>query len=131
MRAQLRDRVPGLAILGLAVFLACAISLSAPAADAPTSELKFEVVGGEKERAVENASVYVKFLEERTLGRDKRIEWRAKTNRDGLAGIKYVPRGKVLIQVVAEGWKTFGKYYEITEDVQNIKIKLERPRRWY
>lgn len=131
MRAISLKRVAGLGALSLALFLACVFSLSAPAADEPTSELKFEIVGGNKELPVENASVYVKFAEERTLRRDKRVEWRAKTNRDGLAGIRYIPRGKVLIQIVAEGWKTFGKYYDLKEDVATIKIKLERPRRWY
>lgn len=115
----------------LAVLLTCAISLTALAADEPTSKLKFELVGGEKEQPIENASIYVKFVEERTLRPDKLVEWRAKTNREGLAMVKDVRRGKVLIQIVAEGWKTYGKYYDITQEEQTIKIKLDRPRRWY
>lgn len=102
-----------------------------PRADQPTSNLKFEIVGGESEKPVENASIYVEFVEERTLRPDKHVKWRAKSNREGLAVMKDVPRGKVLIQVVASGWKTYGKYYDITRDEQTITIKLERPRRWY
>lgn len=131
MAAALHGRKECLAALNLAVLLICAISLTSLAADEPTSTLKFEIVGGEKEQPVENASVYVKFVEERTLRPDKHIEWRGKTNHEGLATLKYVRRGKVLIQIVAEGWKTYGKYYDIMQDEQTIKIKLDRPRRWY
>lgn len=107
-----------------------ALSSRLLAADEPTSTLKFEVVGGE-DKTVENASVYVKWVEKRTLWKDKRVEWRLKTNRDGKAMVKEVPRGKILVQVIASGWKTYGKYYEVNQEEQTISIKLDRPRRWY
>lgn len=100
-------------------------------ADEPASTLKFEVVGGESEKPIENASIYVKFTEERTLRRDKHVEWRTKSNRQGLALIREVRRGKVLIQVIATGWKTYGKFYDINENEHRIRIRLEKPRRWY
>jgi len=39
--------------------------------------------------------------------------------------------GRALVQVIAEGWKTFGRWYDITETKQVIKIHLERPPKWY
>ena len=39
--------------------------------------------------------------------------------------------GRVLIQIVVPGWKTFGKWYDITDPNQAIKIHLERPPQWY
>jgi hypothetical protein len=36
-----------------------------------------------------------------------------------------------LIQVVADGWKTYGRWYDITEAKQTIKVHLEKPPRWY
>jgi hypothetical protein len=42
-----------------------------------------------------------------------------------------IPQGKVLIQIVAPGWKTFGQYYDVDSDQQTIHIALERPPRWY
>jgi hypothetical protein len=93
--------------------------------------LRIEVSGGEKNVAVENASVYLKFTEEKKLGKDKKYELNVKTNRSGVAHIPDPPMGRVLIQIVAEGWKTYGKYYELSEPGEVIKIHLDRPPKWY
>ena len=100
---------------------------SAPA----VRRLRIEISGGEKNVAVENASVYLKFTEEKKLGKDKKYELNVKTNRSGVAHIPDPPMGRVLIQIVAEGWKTYGKYYELTEPGEVIKIHLDRPPKWY
>lgn len=98
----------------------------------PTSKrLTVEVSGGEKNVAVENASVYLKFVEVKKIGRDKKYELDVKTNREGVAHIPDPPTGRVLIQIVAEGWKTYGKYYQLPEDGPMIKIHLDRPPKWY
>jgi hypothetical protein len=54
-----------------------------------------------------------------------------KTNREGIAHIPEAPLGRVLIQIVAEGWKTFGRWYDITSSKEPIKIHLDRPPKWY
>jgi len=103
-----------------------------PAAAAPASRrLTIEVTGGDKNVAVENASVYVKFIEEKKLRKDKRYELNVKTNREGAAHVPDPPLGRVLIQIVAEGWKTYGKYYELSDPGTVIKIHLDRPPKWY
>jgi hypothetical protein len=99
----------------------------APAA----KRLRIEVSGGEKNVAVENASVYLKFTEEKKIGKDKKYELNVKTNRSGVAHIPDPPMGRVLIQIVANGWKTYGKYYELTDPSEVIKIHLDRPPKWY
>lgn len=95
------------------------------------NRLTIEVSGGEKNVPVENASVYLKFVQERKLKKDKKYELNVKTNREGVTHIPDPPEGKVLIQVIAEGWKTFGRWYEITDPQQTIQIHLEKPTRWY
>ncbi len=95
------------------------------------TRLRIEVTAGEKNQPVENASVYVKYAQERALAKDKKIEMNLKTNRDGVAKAPEIPRGKVLVQVIAEGWKPFGRWYDLEEDEQTIKIRLEKPPRWY
>lgn len=105
---------------------------SSTASKAPQSNrIRIEVVGGDASTPVENASVYLKYVEERKLRKDKKIQLNVKTNREGVAHIPDAPMGKVLVQVIAEGWKTYGKWIEITEPRQIIKIKLEKPPRWY
>lgn len=93
--------------------------------------LRIEVTGGEKNVAVENASVYLKYVEEKKLGKDRKYALNVKTNRSGVAHIPDPPMGKVLIQIVAEGWKTYGKYYELADPGEVIKIHLDRPPKWY
>ena len=102
-----------------------------PEKPAGVTKLRIEVTAGEKDQAVESASVYVKFVQGRTLAKDKKFEMNVKTNRDGVAKVPKIPKGKVLIQVIAEGWKPFGRWYDVEEDEQTIKIHLEKPPRWY
>jgi hypothetical protein len=97
----------------------------------PVSRVTIEVSGGEKETPVENASVYLKYVEEHRLKKDRKVELNVKTNREGTAHIPEAPTGRVLIQVVADGWKTYGRWYDITETKQTIKVHLEKPPRWY
>jgi hypothetical protein len=110
----------------------------APSQPAPKKEqpaaainrLTVEVVGGESNKPIENASVYVKTIEQRLI-KDKKLEVNVKTNQKGVARIPEPPMGRVLIQIVAEGWKTYGHWYDITESNQVITIHLERPPKWY
>lgn len=140
--------------LGLSIVLALVLILSAPRlhsaaqasasqsepAPAPkpaapkgerTSRVTLEVTGGENSAPVENASVYFKYVEEHRIIKDKKLELNVKTNREGLAHVPAAPLGRVLIQIVADGWKTYGRWYDITDEKQTIQIHLERPPRWY
>jgi hypothetical protein len=99
--------------------------------DDPFSRVTIEVSGGEKETPVENASVYLKYVEEHKIKKSKKVELNVKTNREGTAHIPEAPTGRVLVQVVADGWKTYGRWYDITEAKQTIKVHLEKPPRWY
>jgi hypothetical protein len=95
------------------------------------SWLRIEVVGGVDKKAVQQASVYVKFTVVRKVGKDQKFEFDFKTNDDGVARAPDIPQGKILIQIVATGWKSFGQYYDVVQDNQTIHIELERPPRWY
>lgn len=93
--------------------------------------MTIEVTGGDANKPVDNASVYVKTVEEHTVLKDKKTELNVKTNQQGIARIPEPPLGRVLIQIVVPGWKTYGKWYDITDPSQLIKIHLERPPQWY
>jgi hypothetical protein len=74
----------------------------------------------------------VKFTEDRVVLRDRRVEFNLKTNQNGIARSPAVPQGRILIQIVAPGWKTFGQWYEIAREEQVIQVNLERPAiRWF
>ena len=97
----------------------------------PSTRVTIEVTGGDKDRPIENASVYLKYVEEHKIAKNKQFELNVKTNREGIAHIPDAPLGRVEIQIVAEGWKTFGRWYDITGSKDPIKIHLDRPPKWY
>ena len=80
-----------------------------------------------------NASVYVRYDEAPSglLHKTHQAELNFKSNQDGTVKVPSVPRGKVLIQVIAPGWHTYGEWYDVTKDEQLIDIHLAKPPRWY
>jgi hypothetical protein len=97
----------------------------------PSTRVTIEVTGGDKDSPIENASVYLKYVEEHKIAKNKQFELNVKTNREGIAHVPDAPLGRVLIQIVAEGWKTFGRWYDVTGTKEPIKIHLDRPPKWY
>jgi hypothetical protein len=99
--------------------------------DPGTVKLRIEVTTPDG-KPVGNASVYVRFNE--TVGlfhKNKLAEMSLKTNQDGSVKVTDVPQGKILIQVIAKGWHTFGKWYDIETESETVQIKLEAPPHWY
>ena len=98
--------------------------------DPTTTKLRIHVIADGK--PVGNASVYVRFpVAGGIFHKDKLSELNLKTNGDGSAKVPDIPRGKILIQVVAKGWKTYGKWYDIDSEAMTVEIKLEAPAHWY
>jgi hypothetical protein len=84
------------------------------------------------DKPVANASVYVRFYTSGGfLHHDRLAEMNFKTNQDGSVKVPEIPQGKILIQVIATGWHTYGKWYEIEKDQDSIEIKLVPPTHWY
>jgi hypothetical protein len=84
------------------------------------------------DKPVPNASVYVRYnVGGGMFHKDHLSELSFKTNQEGSLKVPEVPQGKVLIQVIAKGWHTYGKWYDIDKDEQSLTIKLEQPPHWY
>jgi hypothetical protein len=99
--------------------------------DPTTTKLRIHVVSAD-DKPVSNASVYVRFpIAGGLFRKDKLAELNLKTNEDGSVKVPDIPRGKILIQVVAKGWKTYGKWHEIDTEATTVEIKLEPPAHWY
>ena len=91
-----------------------------------TSRLRIELTGGDENKPVADASIYLRFPDQ------KKVEFDLKTNQEGIARSPEIRQGKVLIQVVAQGWKTYGEYHDLTESEQTIQIHLVKPPiKWY
>jgi hypothetical protein len=97
----------------------------------PTAKLRIQVNGGNG-KPIGNASVYVRFDEPGGfLHHEKHIEMNFRTNEDGSVKVPPVPQGKILIQVIATGWRTYGKWYDVDQDEESIEINLDPPAHWY
>ncbi len=99
--------------------------------DAGTTRLRI-VVTNSQDKPVANASVYIRFGDPgKFFHKDRLAEMNFKTNGDGSVKVPDVPIGRVLIQIVAKGLHTYGKWYDITKDSDTIQIKLDPPPHWY
>ncbi len=45
--------------------------------------------------------------------------------------IPAIPQGKILIQVIAKNYQTFGQTFDIKEDEKRVEIKLNPPQQQY
>ncbi len=95
------------------------------------ARLTIVVTGGEEKKPIDGASVYVRYVEQRKIAKDKKIEMNLKTNQEGVCHVPVIPPGRFLVQVIAEGWKTYGEYYDASQTEQTINITLARPPKWY
>jgi len=103
---------------------------SSKSSDSGVTKLRIRVTANDK--PLGNATVYVRFnMPGGLLHRDKLAELDFKTNEDGSVKVPDVPRGKILIQVVAKGWHTYGKWYDVESEQESIDIKLVPPPKWY
>ena len=105
-------------ILLTALFPALAI-----AAD-KSSDLTFLVIRDYNGKPVRNASVILHPVEE---GKQDKGGFQLKTDLEGRTSFEGVPYGILRIQVLAQGFQTYGQDYEVNQPSMDITIKLKRP----
>lgn len=120
----------------LAVVVALAASLASRAQDTshrgrkykappPTSRIDVTILRNDDGKPIENAAV-IFHLE----GDKGNME--LKTNEDGKTVIDVLPTGsKVLVQVIAKGFQTYGGDYNVDKTEMAIQVKLKRPGQQY
>jgi len=114
----------------LLVLLVCAV---VTLAGADTTKLQI-VVTNQAGKPVDNASVIVKFVAGRSktkFGANIRTEWDMKTNQEGVAKLPSIPQGKILVQIIAKNYQTFGETFDVDEENKTIDIKLNPPQQQY
>ena len=60
-------------------------------------------------------------------GKQKQEGLELKTHDDGKAEATGIPYGKVRIQVIAPGFKTYGEDFDVSQPHHEITIKLQKP----
>jgi hypothetical protein len=109
--------------------LAAAFSLAA----ADLTKLQI-VVTNEAGKPVEQAEVIVKFVQGRSVkkfGAQVRKSWEVRSSQEGIARIPAIPQGKILIQVNAKNYQTFGQTFDVQEEDKTIEVKLKPPQAQY
>jgi hypothetical protein len=93
----------------------------------PTAKISVSVIKDTNGKPVENAAVIFHMTGEEGKG-----NMELKTNEEGKAAIDVVPIGDTMtLQIIANGFQTFGEDYKITSDSKEIIVRLKRPARQY
>lgn len=112
------------------VLLAVACAPALLLADDPQTTIITVEVKNLDGKPVERASVIVRFAEGRSIkkfGKKTVLNWELRTNQIGIAKIPAIPQGKILVQVIAKGYQTYGDTIEINEPERTIEVKLKPP----
>ena len=111
----------------------CLILLSVwlPVAAADKTKLTVKVTN-DAGKPVGNASVIVKFIAGRSIKLTKiRKSWEMRTSQEGMARIPEIPQGKILIQVIAKNYQTFGETFDVQEEERTLEVQLNPPQSQY
>lgn len=112
--------VPALLIMALAAF-----PVGAQKPQSQKAALKITVVKEASGKPVKNAEVILHPVDKD--GGQKQEGLELKTHEDGKADIDGIRYGKLRIQVIAQGYRTFGQDFLINQPTMEITIKLEKP----
>ena len=117
----------------LVVCLALLAGLAANALAAPMTKINI-VLKNQAGKPVDHASVVVRFVQGHSvvkLGKAIRTTFELRSNQEGEARIPSIPQGKILVQVIAKGYQTFGQTYDIAEEEKTLEITLNPPQQQY
>ena len=89
------------------------------------STVNIVVVRDSNGKPVKNAEVVLHLLDKEGNAKQDGLE--LKTHEDGKAATDGIPYGKVRIQVIAHGFRTWGNDYEVRQPNMEITIKLQKP----
>jgi hypothetical protein len=98
-------------------------------AEEPSAALSFLIVKDYNGKPVRNASVVLHPVNAR--GKQGRGGYELKTDSEGKTSFEGVPYGKLRVQVLAQGFQTFGEDYDIEGPAMEITVKLKRPQKQY
>ena len=95
----------------------------------PTSFMYFQVLKDDNGKPVRNAAVILHAVNAK--GKQERGDMELKTDPEGKASFDGIPYGMLRVQVLAQGFQTYGEDYDIETAKTEITIKLKRPQGQY
>jgi hypothetical protein len=98
-------------------------------AEHKSATLQFVVVRNSDGKPVRNAEIVLHPVDKQ--GKQKDEGYELKTHQDGKAEITGVTYGKLRVQVIAQGYRTYGEDYDINKPTHEITIKMQKPSEQY
>jgi hypothetical protein len=95
----------------------------------PEALVRFVVIRDYNGKPIRNAGVVMHAVDGK--GRQERGDLELKTDVDGRASFDGIPYGKLRVQVLAQGFQTFGEDYDVAQPSLEITVKLKRPKSQY
>jgi|SRR5208283_3605377 len=93
------------------------------------SSVRVVVLKDDNGKPVRNAAVIFHPVGQK--GKQLKGGFELKTDSEGKTGFDGIPYGKLRIQVIANGFRTFGEDYSVDQPEQEIMIRLKRPQDQY
>jgi hypothetical protein len=90
-----------------------------------TASLNMIVIRNSSGKPVKNAEVVIHLIDNHGKAKQEGLE--LKTHEDGKAEATGIPYGKVRIQVIAPGFRTYGEDFSINQPNHEFTIKLQKP----
>lgn len=112
-------------LLTLLMALAAFAGPKKPSNDQKTGSVNLIVIRDSNGKPVKNAEVVLHLIDNH--GKQKQEGLELKTHDDGKAEATSLPYGKVRIQVIAPGFKTFGQDISVDQPTLEMTIKLQKP----
>ncbi|MGC2694750.1 MAG: carboxypeptidase-like regulatory domain-containing protein [Candidatus Angelobacter sp.] len=116
----------GLVVLLFALY---AVAGKKNAPQPQSASINMTVLRDANGKPVKNAEVVLHLLKKN--GQEMQEGLELKTHEDGKAEATGIPYGKVRLQVIAPGFKTYGEDIDVNQPNMEITIKLQKPSQQY
>lgn len=114
----------------LAILLTAGVAIGQKdTGEEPTSWIHFSVLKDDNGKPIRNAAVVMHSVN--VKGKQERGGMELKTNAEGKADFDGIPYGMLRVQVLAQGFQTYGEDFDIEKSNTEITIKLKRPQGQY
>jgi hypothetical protein len=97
--------------------------------DAPTCWISFVVLKDDNGKPVRNAAVIMHPVN--ANGKQEKGGMELKTDTEGKTNFDGIPYGMLRVQILAQGFQTWGEDFDIEKPKVEITIKLKRPQGQY
>ena len=123
-------KINRLVLIGFALpLLAAAAFAMQKNTELKTALVNLTVIREATGKPVKNAEVVLHMVGKN--GKQKQEGLELKTHDDGKAEANALPYGKWRVQVIAQGFKTYGQDFEVGQPNMEITIKLQKPTEQY